>query len=104
MCLNDDWIQFIPSSFSKEYLNGKNGIATVVFGDEDKTWPLNFKFNATTNRALITSGWRQIVEEYNFKVGDTCVFEMTDSTNILFIVYIVRANDQSSSEHFQGIK
>jgi len=96
LCLNDDWIQFIPTSFSKEYLNGKNGIATVLFGD--KTWPLNFKFNATTNRALITSGWRQIVEEYKFKVGDTCVFEMIDSTNILFKVHIVQANDQSSSE------
>jgi len=47
---------------------------------------------------------KNIFNQYNFKVGDTCVFEMTDSTNILFKVHIVRADDQSSSEHFQGIK
>jgi hypothetical protein len=41
---------------------------------------------------MISAGWGPIVEEYDLKVGDICVFEMIDSTNISFKVHIVRAN------------
>jgi hypothetical protein len=85
-------MQFIPTWFSKEYLNGKKGMATIVIGEEDKTWDVKFKFNADSNRTMISAGWGPIVEEYDLKVGDICVFEMIDSTNISFKVHIVRAN------------
>jgi hypothetical protein len=52
-----------------------------VIGDEDKTWVFKFKFNADSNRTIIGSGWGPIVEEYDLKVGDVCVFEMIDITN-----------------------
>ncbi|PNX90674.1 B3 domain-containing transcription factor vrn1-like protein [Trifolium pratense] len=68
------------------------GIATIVIGEEDKTWDLKFKFNDVSNRTMLHAGWGSIVEEYDLKVGDICVFELIDGKSISFKVHIVRAN------------
>ncbi|XP_045820321.1 B3 domain-containing transcription factor VRN1-like isoform X2 [Trifolium pratense] len=92
--LHQSYLQnlFIPTWFSKQYLNGKKGIATIVIGEEDKTWDLKFKFNDVSNRTMLHGGWGSIVEEYDLKVGDICVFELIDGKSISFKVHIVRAN------------
>ncbi|XP_073274824.1 B3 domain-containing protein Os11g0197600-like [Primulina huaijiensis] len=77
----------IPTAFNKELMlpYGKNSLILVC---EGKTWPVNYIRGK--EKATLTSGWRNFVEDNDIKVGDACVLEVVERINLTFNVIIFR--------------
>uniref|UniRef100_M1DAC2 TF-B3 domain-containing protein n=2 Tax=Solanum tuberosum TaxID=4113 RepID=M1DAC2_SOLTU len=56
-----------------------------------RSWTL--KCNRAKEYAKLTLGWKEFVFDNNIKVGDVCVFEQVNRSNLLFNVYIFPAEE-----------
>lgn len=87
--------QVLPSDFSRKYLYGLEGIATIIIGkDLTSTWEVNFKFDYSKERARFGSGWKLFCEVNNLQVGDGCVFEMMKRNPVTFKIHIKPSSGQ----------
>ncbi|POO02658.1 B3 DNA binding domain containing protein [Trema orientale] len=68
----------IPMSFYKEYMKRKlKQGSTVIFQHSGRSWPVKF----TVNRrplARFSGGWHDFAKDNSIKLGDVCVFELTE--------------------------
>ncbi|RYQ86742.1 hypothetical protein Ahy_B10g106377 [Arachis hypogaea] len=86
----------IPSSFSRQYLNGLKGSGTIwVSDDEDSNWSINYNFSNIRKRTTIHGGWNKFCKENKLQVGDVCVFEMMTQVNPhSFKIHIIPVTQQ----------
>ncbi|KAI4313554.1 hypothetical protein L6164_026522 [Bauhinia variegata] len=89
---------YVPIKFADEHLEKKEG--SLILEDlKGTTW------SATYNGRRILSGWHKFTRDNDLKVGDACVFEMTNSIELSFKILIYRAHeDPSCSFSSQGKK
>ncbi|RWW52742.1 hypothetical protein BHE74_00040827, partial [Ensete ventricosum] len=59
---------------------------TLSYGN--RTWKMKYSGKGILRR--LCSGWKKFAVDTDLKVGDGCVLELMDSTNILFKVQILR--------------
>ncbi|KAI4313559.1 hypothetical protein L6164_026524 [Bauhinia variegata] len=85
----------IPSKFVEEHMEKKQGTVILeVLGG--RTW------SATYIGHKMCSGWYKFARDNNLKVGDVCVFEMTNSIELSFKVSIYRVPQDPSCSFSQG--
>ncbi|XP_073274810.1 B3 domain-containing transcription factor VRN1-like isoform X2 [Primulina huaijiensis] len=78
----------IPPVFSKAILPVKV-TSSILLVSEGKTWPV--RYICGKKRASLTSGWREFAGDNDLKVGDVCVFEVSNRINLTWDVIIFRA-------------
>ncbi|XP_073045373.1 B3 domain-containing transcription factor VRN1-like [Primulina eburnea] len=76
-----------PVAFNKELMlpDRKNSSILVC---EGKTWPVNCIRGK--EKATLTTGWRNFVQDNDIKVGDACVLEVVERINLTINVIIFR--------------
>ncbi|RYR32306.1 hypothetical protein Ahy_A10g046898 [Arachis hypogaea] len=86
----------IPSSFSRQYLNGLKGSGTIWASDnEDSNWSIKYSFSNIRKRTTIHGGWNKFCKENKLQVGDVCVFEMMTQVNPhSFKIHIIPVTQQ----------
>jgi hypothetical protein len=93
--------QWIPTKFSREYLNEFEGIARLRVG-EDRAWKVNVKFDYVKRCSILNAGWNLFTKDNNLQVGDVCKFEMTQSEPLSFTISIARVRKEPSPNKLQG--
>ncbi|XP_073047344.1 B3 domain-containing protein At3g18960-like isoform X2 [Primulina eburnea] len=78
----------IPPAFSNAILPDK-ATCSILLVSEGKTWPV--RCISGERRASLTSGWKVFAADNDLKVGDACVFEVSNRTNLTWDVIIFRA-------------
>lgn len=65
----------------------------VVLSHGGKNW--NLSYNGDYKAPRFDSTWKRFVIENHLKLGDACVFELTENsnTNLRFNVHILRLDD-----------
>ncbi|XP_049394799.1 B3 domain-containing protein REM16-like [Solanum stenotomum] len=80
----------IPQVIGWEIFSAKRS-DLVLQVPRKRSWAL--KCNRAKEYALLTSGWKEFVFDKYIKVGDVCVFEQVNRSNLLFNVYIFPAEE-----------
>ncbi|KAI4313560.1 hypothetical protein L6164_026525 [Bauhinia variegata] len=84
----------IPSKFAQEHIENKQGDVMLEVS-KGRTW------SATYNNGKLRSGWHKFAKDNNLKVGDACVFEMTNSIELSLKVSIYQALEVPSCSFSQ---
>ena len=93
--------QHLPCWFSRQYLYGLEGRATIgVCGDMTQT--VEYRFCNSHDRTTIKSGWRSFGQKHKLEARDVCVFERTKVEPLSFKVKIFRAREEPRSDQLQG--
>ncbi|KAK7273664.1 hypothetical protein RIF29_14722 [Crotalaria pallida] len=95
--VNND-VLMMPRKFSKKYLNGFRGTASIGVSD-NSTKHIQIKINDISKQTFMTSGWKSFCNEYNLKAGDKCFFDMTHkSTPVSFKISIFRSREKPNNQ------
>ncbi|XVF17773.1 hypothetical protein REPUB_Repub10bG0152400 [Reevesia pubescens] len=80
----------IPEKFARKYF-GKLREEVILHLSNGKSWPVKY-YQRSLERpsAKLCSGWRTFVLDNNLQVGDVCVFELTEGTQISLKVTIYK--------------
>ncbi|XP_061340028.1 B3 domain-containing protein Os11g0197600-like [Gastrolobium bilobum] len=73
----------VPVQFAKKYLKKKERIILLQVLDGG-TWHCSY------SQGKIVAGWKKFVSENNLKVGDVCLFELTNSQGLSLQVQILQ--------------
>ncbi|KAL5554602.1 hypothetical protein UlMin_042003 [Ulmus minor] len=96
----------IPEDFAARYLRCKNGSSvTLRVPPSSRCWSCNFKvvpLKCGKYRRSFYNGWRAFALENNLKVGDVCIFELTNDTELSIDVSIVRVVDNPYCQLFEA--
>lgn len=59
-----------------------------------KSWEMTWNGSHKTTKSLCRKSWKAFIDDNNLKVGDGCVFELTEcnSTRLIFRVQILRGD------------
>lgn len=68
-------MQHMPVDFTKKHQ--KDSTREVKIEVSDKTWTIGIVRDGCSRR--LTRGWGRIVREKALKVGDVCVFQLTNT-------------------------
>ncbi|XVE82718.1 hypothetical protein DITRI_Ditri16bG0028500 [Diplodiscus trichospermus] len=95
----------ISNQFASRHFNGTlTNVDVILCLSNGKSWPVEYHQRSTGNQnGRICNGWRFFVRDNNLKVGDVCVFEMTDYSKICFKVTIFRAIDDENCHPSPGV-
>ncbi|XP_061358903.1 putative B3 domain-containing protein Os03g0621600 [Gastrolobium bilobum] len=85
----------VPVQFAEIYLKKKerNILLQVLDG---RTWTCKYRF------PRISSRWKKFVTDNDLKVGDVCLFEMTNIRDLSLKVHIFPLAEESNSPSVQG--
>lgn len=78
----------IRRRFAKRYMRSKQNFI-VLLQVKGKTWPVMCL--ASLDRCRFGGGWLQFAEGNSLSIGDVCVFELVNRTQMLLKVPIYRA-------------
>ncbi|KAK4261794.1 hypothetical protein QN277_004746 [Acacia crassicarpa] len=79
----------VPASFVKQNLKQKGEIAVLLQVSDGRTWRVKgYREERDLNKFSLQSGWLSFVLDNNLKVGDVCVFVLTNPTAISFLVHV----------------
>ncbi|XVF17771.1 hypothetical protein REPUB_Repub10bG0152200 [Reevesia pubescens] len=79
----------IPKEFSSKYLMDHGDV--ILCDSNGKTWSAEYHSVLGSNKrryAYLRNGWGTFVQDNNLQVGDVCAFELIDSIDISFKVFI----------------
>ncbi|MED6186832.1 hypothetical protein PIB30_070508 [Stylosanthes scabra] len=80
----------IPLWFQEKCLKKRQVAAIILQILDGRTWPVGY------NAGKFSSGWKKFASDNNLKVGDVCVFELTNHKILSFKVSISRAAQELS--------
>ncbi|XVF60029.1 hypothetical protein PTKIN_Ptkin08bG0010000 [Pterospermum kingtungense] len=90
----------IPVTFAREYLINK--LSKVLCVVDGKSWCMELIVRKPTRKthleAKLSNGWMEFLHDNKLDVGDVCVFELVESTNIKFEVAVFRSEAEDSLE------
>ncbi|XP_050384245.1 B3 domain-containing protein LOC_Os12g40080-like [Argentina anserina] len=79
------------SGFSRKYLRNKPNTAEFHVPGGTKTWLVGLKYDNGRQRARFQYNWTKFVKDNDLKIGDECVFVLTDEYKLSFEVVKVVA-------------
>ncbi|KAM5576347.1 B3 domain-containing protein Os11g0197600-like [Rosa sericea] len=82
---------WLCSRFSQKHLSNKPSNAELHVPGRTTTWRVGLKYEVGKKRAKFQSGWPKFVRDNNLKIGDECVFVLTDENIYSFEVVKVAA-------------
>lgn len=89
------------SKFAKKHLSKKPSSANLSVSGGAGPWPVGLKYEVGKEiRVKFQSGWTTFVRDNNLKVGDECLFVLTDGNRLSFEVVIEAANSALSPGNF----
>ncbi|KAI4299743.1 hypothetical protein L6164_033172 [Bauhinia variegata] len=95
----------IPVDFVSKYLDleKKRGIVTLQVLD-GREWSITFviRINGRRPKFELSNGWKAFARANNLNLGDVCVFELINKTEIAFRVSIFRDSDSLNHRFSQG--
>ncbi|PON54050.1 B3 DNA binding domain containing protein [Parasponia andersonii] len=95
----------IPLDFAERYLKNEGDVVLSV--PNGRSWFCQFKFRSLRTgkqEAEIYGGWKDFAVDNNLEVGDVCIFELLDGTEISFQVSIVRVADDAHRQSSRATK
>ncbi|KAG5229390.1 B3 domain-containing transcription factor [Salix suchowensis] len=84
----------VPSSFARKYFTKNHGYVTLSVLD-GRTWPVKY-CNRTKSRVVFCHGWMAFAKDNKLAVGDFCIFELINITEMSFKVVFFRPEDVES--------
>ncbi|KAB5574513.1 hypothetical protein DKX38_001707 [Salix brachista] len=84
----------VPSSFARKYFTKNQGYVTLCVMD-GRTWPVKY-YNRTKSRVVFCHGWMAFAKDNKLAVGDFCIFELINITEMSFKVVFFRPEDVES--------
>ncbi|WJX11486.1 hypothetical protein P8452_02097 [Trifolium repens] len=94
----------IPIAFSRTYMKGFDGIASVRVIGKNRIWKLSVKYDCVTKHSVVNGGWHPFTKENNLQIGDVCKFEMIREDPLTFVVTIIRTREEPRHSHLRGYK
>ncbi|KAI9104384.1 hypothetical protein K1719_022956 [Acacia pycnantha] len=92
----------IPLSFARKYIKESQSQEIKVETPNKKVWELGLflLWGAVDKKEMVgarlTIGWRNLVSEYHLQMGDTCIFELIQPTQVLvFHLHVFRRDAQN---------
>ncbi|XP_028767143.1 B3 domain-containing transcription factor VRN1-like isoform X2 [Neltuma alba] len=79
----------VPANFVNQYLKQKKEGAVLLRVSDGRTWRV--KCNREEGKQYkfrLNRGWPCFAKDNNLEVGDVCVFELTNTINISFLVHV----------------
>ncbi|KAJ4838356.1 hypothetical protein Tsubulata_019996 [Turnera subulata] len=88
--VHDRYRTWVPSGFAREHFAQKSGDIILSLADTGRTWPAKYHLCIERGKTHVKffGGWREFVEDNNLGVGDVCVFELINETDMMFQVVI----------------
>ncbi|XP_034891263.1 B3 domain-containing transcription factor VRN1 isoform X3 [Populus alba] len=84
----------VPSSFARKYFTKNKGNVSLCVTD-GRTWPVKYH-NRTKYGVIFCHGWRAFAKDNKLAVGDFCVFELINVTEMSLKVLFFRLKDVES--------
>ncbi|KAI5593114.1 hypothetical protein BDE02_04G196900 [Populus trichocarpa] len=84
----------VPSSFARKYFTKNKGNVTLCVTD-GRTWPVKY-YNRTKSGVIFCHGWKAFAKDNKLAVGDFCVFELINVTEMSLKVVFFRLKDVES--------
>ncbi|KAI9397084.1 hypothetical protein POPTR_004G230100v4 [Populus trichocarpa] len=84
----------VPSSFARKYFTKNKGNVTLCVTD-GRTWPVKY-CNRTKSGVIFCHGWKAFAKDNKLAVGDFCVFELINVTEMSLKVVFFRLKDVES--------
>ncbi|KAL4653423.1 hypothetical protein ACB092_01G302100 [Castanea dentata] len=83
----------ISPSFAMKYMRKMSGEFVILRSFNGRTWSVKFSFYEAIaqTKAMFQQGWKEFARDNNLKVGDVCIFELTNGIEVAFKVAIFRA-------------
>ncbi|XP_054810319.1 B3 domain-containing transcription factor VRN1-like isoform X2 [Prosopis cineraria] len=79
----------VPAKFVKQYLKKKKEGTVLLRVSDGRTWRVECSGEERKQyKFRLRSGWSSFSKDNNLKVGDVCVFELTNTTDISFLVHV----------------
>ncbi|XP_038723749.1 B3 domain-containing transcription factor VRN1-like [Tripterygium wilfordii] len=84
----------IPMAFARRYLRENQSDVTLCVST-GRTWSTEYHHHKerSDQRTLLYRGWHEFVHDNNLKVGDVCVFELINISEVRFKVFIFQVNE-----------
>ncbi|XP_062102214.1 B3 domain-containing transcription factor VRN1-like [Humulus lupulus] len=102
---SNKWHVRVPLDIAEKHIKNDGGI--VLANPNGEQWPAQFKRRKSPvtgkSAAVIFDGWKEFMTNNNLKVGDICMFELLDKTELVFQVLIVRVSDFLKQQRYQAI-
>ena len=95
--------QPVPLDFAERYI--KNEGDALLSVPNGRSWSAQFKIRTLRtgkHAAEIYGCWKDFAWDNNLQVGDVCIFELLDRTEISFQVSITRVVDDSYCQRSKG--
>ena len=95
--------QFVPLDFATRYMK-KQG-AVILSVPNGRSWLAEFRMISPkfmNCSARLCKGWHEFANGNNLEVGDICIFELLDGTEISFRVSIVHLAEYECHQWSQG--
>lgn len=96
--------QRVPLDMAEKHIKNDGDIVLAIPNGEQ--WPAQFKRRTShitgKSAAVIFDGWKEFMTNNNLKVGDVCIFELLNKTELVFQVSIVRVSDFSKQQRSRG--
>ncbi|XP_062102216.1 B3 domain-containing transcription factor VRN1-like [Humulus lupulus] len=93
----------IPRKFAYRYIKDQGDAVLSV--PNGKVWSVQLKMsiqNCGYSVARLCSGWHKFVNGNNLEVGDVCIFELRNGTQISFQVHIVHRTNYEGLQWCEG--
>lgn len=97
--------QCISNDFARKHFKTTLTNVGIALLSNGKSWPAEYHQQSIGNpNARICNGWRAFVNDNKLKVGDVCVFELVNDTQISFKVIIFQSIADEDSHPSQGVQ
>ncbi|KAF4380717.1 hypothetical protein CsatB_024445 [Cannabis sativa] len=101
---SNKWYMRVPLEIADQYITKDGDMALAI--PNGGQWPAQFKrrtsYATGKSAAVIYDGWNEFMTENDLEVGDVCIFELLNRTEVVFYVSIVRVSDFSKQERSQA--
>lgn len=87
----DNIVQYMPTRFYKTYMKEREMRVKLEVSGREWSVELRGRGPGNSNYVQMAEGWKVFSRDNNLKVGDVCVFEMTNRVSVVFFrVHIFR--------------
>ncbi|KAL8170643.1 hypothetical protein V2J09_022447 [Rumex salicifolius] len=82
---------YIPARPGRSYFYGRDDKCIYLFGPNGRPWFMTYRIGGPPlYQVIINLGWHVFAQEYHLRHGDACIFELLNSTVMVFNVTIFR--------------